>query len=63
MGKLGPWDLGAQVDGMVEGADSAAQTMPQEQRTRGRHAARRKKDQGGLARSSLLTAIGTVVRC
>jgi putative peptidoglycan lipid II flippase len=48
---------------MVEGADSAAQTMPQEQRTRGRHAARRKKDQGGLARSSLLTAIGTVVRC
>jgi putative peptidoglycan lipid II flippase len=46
---------------MVEGANSAAQTMPQEQQTRGRHAARRKKDKGGLARSSLLMAVGTVV--
>ncbi|NEB51939.1 murein biosynthesis integral membrane protein MurJ [Streptomyces griseus] len=46
---------------MVEGANSAAQTMPQEQQTRGRHAARRKKDTGGLARSSLLMAVGTVV--
>ncbi|MFF8291928.1 murein biosynthesis integral membrane protein MurJ [Streptomyces sp. NPDC016309] len=46
---------------MVEGANSAAQTMPQEQRTRGRHAARRNKDKGGLARSSLLMAVGTVV--
>ncbi|MEU2135306.1 murein biosynthesis integral membrane protein MurJ [Streptomyces sp. NPDC018352] len=46
---------------MVEGANSAAQTMPQEQQARGRHAARRKKDKGGLARSSLLMAVGTVV--
>jgi putative peptidoglycan lipid II flippase len=46
---------------MVEGANSAAQTMPQEQQTRGRHAARRKKDKGGLVRSSLLMAVGTVV--
>jgi putative peptidoglycan lipid II flippase len=46
---------------MVEGANSAAQTMPQEQQRRGRHAARRKKDKGGLARSSLLMAVGTVV--
>jgi putative peptidoglycan lipid II flippase len=46
---------------MVEGANSAAQAMPQEQQTRGRHAARRKKDKGGLARSSLLMAVGTVV--
>ncbi|MGW2465002.1 murein biosynthesis integral membrane protein MurJ [Streptomyces sp. NPDC001761] len=46
---------------MVEGANSAAQTMPQEQQRRGRHAARRKKDKGGLARSSLLMAAGTVV--
>nr|WP_223284136.1 hypothetical protein [Streptomyces sp. FBKL.4005] len=35
--------------------------MPQEQQTRGRHAARRKKDKGGLARSPLLMAVGTVV--
>ncbi|MEU0335108.1 murein biosynthesis integral membrane protein MurJ [Streptomyces sp. NPDC006193] len=46
---------------MVEGTNSAAQTMPQGQRTRGRHAARRVKDEGGLARSSLLMAVGTVV--
>ncbi|MFE2945158.1 murein biosynthesis integral membrane protein MurJ [Streptomyces sp. NPDC059255] len=46
---------------MVEGANSAAQTMPQEQQKRGRHAAQRKKDKGGLARSSLLMAVGTVV--
>ena len=46
---------------MVEGANSAAQIMPQEQQTRGRHAARRKKDKGGLARSSLLMAVGTMV--
>ncbi|MDO0929828.1 murein biosynthesis integral membrane protein MurJ [Streptomyces sp. TG1A-8] len=46
---------------MIEGANSAAQTMPQEQQRRGRHAARRKKDKGGLARSSLLMAVGTVV--
>ncbi|MEW2275795.1 murein biosynthesis integral membrane protein MurJ [Streptomyces griseofuscus] len=35
--------------------------MSQEQQGRGRHAARRKKDKGGLARSSLLMAVGTVV--
>ncbi|MGW3658120.1 murein biosynthesis integral membrane protein MurJ [Streptomyces sp. NPDC005151] len=46
---------------MLEGANSAAQTMPQEHQVRGRHAARRKKDKGGLARSSLLMAFGTVV--
>jgi putative peptidoglycan lipid II flippase len=46
---------------MVEGANSAAQTIPQEQQTRGRHAAQRKKDKSGLARSSLLMAVGTVV--
>ncbi|NEA51177.1 murein biosynthesis integral membrane protein MurJ [Streptomyces sp. SID10815] len=46
---------------MVEGANSAARTMPQEQRTRGRHAARRTKNEGGAARSSLLMAVGTVV--
>ncbi|MGR8008799.1 murein biosynthesis integral membrane protein MurJ [Streptomyces hypolithicus] len=46
---------------MLEGANSTAQTMPQEQQVRGRHAARRKKDKGGLARSSLLMAFGTVV--
>ncbi len=46
---------------MVEGTSSAAQTMPQEQQTRGRHAARREKDEDGLARSSLLMAGGTVV--
>ncbi|CAM5719337.1 Murein biosynthesis integral membrane protein MurJ OS=Streptomyces alboniger OX=132473 GN=murJ PE=4 SV=1 [Streptomyces alboniger] len=46
---------------MVEGTNSAARTMPQEQRARGRHAVRRKKDGGGLARSSLLMAGGTVV--
>ncbi len=46
---------------MVEGTSSAAQTMPQEQQTRGRHAARREKKQDGLARSSLLMAGGTVV--
>ncbi|MGW3465081.1 murein biosynthesis integral membrane protein MurJ, partial [Streptomyces olivaceoviridis] len=46
---------------MGEGANSAARTMPQEQQRRGRHAARRKKDKGGLARSSLLMAVGTVV--
>ncbi|MEU4999303.1 murein biosynthesis integral membrane protein MurJ [Streptomyces sp. NPDC021622] len=46
---------------MVEGANAAAPVMPSEQRSRGRHAARRKKDKGGLARSSLLMALGTVV--
>ncbi|MGV9883194.1 murein biosynthesis integral membrane protein MurJ [Streptomyces sp. NPDC003006] len=46
---------------MVQGENSAVQTMPQEQQRRGRHAARRKKDKGGLARSSLLMAVGTVV--
>ncbi|WP_406011664.1 murein biosynthesis integral membrane protein MurJ [Streptomyces sp. NBC_00637] len=46
---------------MVEGESSAAQTMPQEQQTRGRHTARQTKDRGGLARSSLLMAVGTVV--
>ncbi|MGW2202136.1 murein biosynthesis integral membrane protein MurJ [Streptomyces sp. NPDC001774] len=46
---------------MVQGANSAAQTMPQEQQTRGRHAARRNRDKGGLVRSSLLMAVGTVV--
>jgi putative peptidoglycan lipid II flippase len=46
---------------MMEGANSAALTMPQEQQTRGRHAARPKKNKGGLGRSSLLMAAGTVV--
>ncbi|MFD0142839.1 MULTISPECIES: murein biosynthesis integral membrane protein MurJ [unclassified Streptomyces] len=46
---------------MVQGANSAAQTMPQEQQTRGRHGARRNRDKGGLVRSSLLMAVGTVV--
>lgn len=46
---------------MMEGANSAAQTMPQEQETTGRHTARRNKGKGGLARSSLLMAVGTVV--
>ncbi|MBM7171969.1 murein biosynthesis integral membrane protein MurJ [Streptomyces sp. G44] len=46
---------------MVKGANSAVRTMPQERQARGRHAARRKKDKGGLARSSLLMAVGTVV--
>ncbi|WP_371525572.1 murein biosynthesis integral membrane protein MurJ [Streptomyces sp. NBC_01283] len=46
---------------MVEGASPAARTRPQEQRTGARHAARRKKKQGGLVRSSLLMAVGTVV--
>ncbi|MGV4888064.1 murein biosynthesis integral membrane protein MurJ [Streptomyces viridosporus] len=46
---------------MVEGADSAARTVPQEQRTRGRRAVRRRKGKGGVARSSLLMAVGTVI--
>ncbi|KOU14849.1 integral membrane protein MviN [Streptomyces sp. WM6372] len=46
---------------MVQGVDSAAQIMPQEQQVKGRHAVRRQKDKGGAARSSLLMAVGTVV--
>ncbi|MGA4846816.1 murein biosynthesis integral membrane protein MurJ [Streptomyces sp. G5(2025)] len=46
---------------MFGGTNSAARTMPQERQARGRHAARRKKDKGGLARSSLVMAFGTVV--
>jgi putative peptidoglycan lipid II flippase len=47
---------------MVEGAEITAQSVSSGQRGRGRRAARRKKvEQGGLARSSLLMALGTVV--
>ncbi|MGW4890861.1 murein biosynthesis integral membrane protein MurJ [Kitasatospora sp. NPDC004240] len=46
---------------MIQGVDGVVRTVPREQRARGRHAARRDKDQGGPARSSLLMAVGTVV--
>src|SRR6478672_9623187 len=46
---------------MVEGTNSAARVMSQEQQGTGRPAARREKDTGGLARSSLLMAVGAVV--
>ncbi|GAA1889652.1 hypothetical protein GCM10009837_09610 [Streptomyces durmitorensis] len=52
----------------MEGAKPAVRSRPQEQRARGRHAVRREKkqggrekNQGGLVRSSLLMAVGTVV--
>ncbi|MDN0194402.1 murein biosynthesis integral membrane protein MurJ [Streptomyces sp. S.PNR 29] len=47
---------------MVEGAKTTTQAVSSGRRTRGRHAARRQKAaKGGLARSSLLMALGTVV--
>ncbi|MGW5738554.1 MULTISPECIES: murein biosynthesis integral membrane protein MurJ [Streptomyces] len=46
---------------MVEGASPAARHVPQEQREDGRRAARQRKEPGGLVRSSLLMAAGTVV--
>ncbi|WP_409061496.1 murein biosynthesis integral membrane protein MurJ [Streptomyces sp. SYP-A7185] len=46
---------------MVEGASPAARSVPQEQRDGGQRAARQRKEPGGLVRSSLLMAAGTVV--
>lgn len=47
---------------MVEGAKIEAELASAGQQAKGRHAARRTKaDKGGLARSSLLMALGTVV--
>ncbi|MGW6271495.1 murein biosynthesis integral membrane protein MurJ [Streptomyces sp. NPDC055060] len=46
---------------MVEGTSPAARHVPQEQRDGGRRAARQRKEPGGLVRSSLLMAAGTVV--
>ncbi|MFZ3566324.1 murein biosynthesis integral membrane protein MurJ [Streptomyces sp. BH097] len=46
---------------MVEGTDSAARLVSQEQQGAGRQAAGREGSKGGLVRSSLLMAVGTVV--
>ncbi|MEE1798663.1 MULTISPECIES: murein biosynthesis integral membrane protein MurJ [unclassified Streptomyces] len=46
---------------MVEGAKADVGAVVPEQRTKGRRAVRGKQDKDGLARSSLLMALGTVV--
>lgn len=57
-----PGDLGAQVDGMAEGANPAAQTMPQEQQRKGR--ARRPAEAGqGRAGSFDERRLITLVVC